>query len=99
MAEKRRVGRPRRIDKRYAPEERLHLIRRLRSEGATLEAIALQVGLTPAAVRYHLIFGLQVQSRRREKKATRRARMLYTSASEVEHAQEGDIYVSGQGDL
>ena len=48
MAEKRRVGRPRRIDKRYAPEERLHLIRRLRSEGATLEAIALQVGLTPA---------------------------------------------------
>ena len=74
-------GRPRRVDKRYSSEERLHAIRRMRAEGATLEQIGLRFGLTASAVRYHLIFGLQVQEKRREQEAMRRAKAERASVS------------------
>ena len=65
------VGRPRRVDKRYSPASRLDAIRKMRSEGATLEQIGLRFGLTASVIRYHLIFGLQVQAKKQEKEQAR----------------------------
>lgn len=50
------------------------MMRKMRSEGATLEAIGLRYGITPAAARYHLKFGLQVHARRKEIEQSQRGR-------------------------